>query len=402
MVVLDESGVGLTAGYFSDIKRVQCTYRHPTDAPARFVVKAWPAFEILPEDALRAMFVKDISAYHLPADRFYPRVCAVLAEADPAHNRWALVMDDADTFAEHKVHESDMTLDEVLRMIPKLVDVAVAWEGCDRGERADELAHLGVDLWASDDNLGLYKSVMPGGAKLFDRVTTMAASSLTGGHTWDRELGPGIAELFTRRLEAFFAGAHPKNGATCTLSHGDLRGDNIFFCEPDRHYPEGWLCIDFQLMFRGPVPSDLAFLMGTGTVRPEVYAGDNLQLLLRTFYEQFRSKTSIYREYTYDQFTREYALMSTAHFVYVVGMGAAMWQAGAYANERAARVELGGSPVSEAELRPEERRQRMWWRKLLANYLQNFKTFDLYEFVKALPESLEGLGPWAELPSHLR
>jgi hypothetical protein len=311
-------------------------------------------------------------------------------------------MDDADAFAEHKAHESDMTVEDVMRMIPRLVDVAVAWEGCERGERADELARLGVDLWASDDHLGPFKARMPGGAKLFDYVTTMGASSLTGGHTWDLELGPGTAELFTRRLEAFYAGAHPENGATCTLSHGDLRGDNIFFCPPSRQYPEGWLCIDFQMMFRGPVPSDLAYLMGTGTVGPDVYGGENLELVLRTFYEQFRSKTSIYHDYSYDQFSREYALMSTAHFVYAVGMGAAIWQAGAYANERAARVELGNIPVLESELSPEERRQRMWWRKLLANYLQNFKTFDLYEFVKGLPESSDGLGPWVDLPSHLR
>ena len=301
VVALDESGVGLTAGYFSDIKRVRCTYLHRTDAPARFVVKAWPAFEIMPKVALRGYFVKDISAYHLAADRFYPRVGAVLAEADPANSRWAMVMDDADAFAEHKAHESDMTLDDVMRMIPKLVDVAVAWEGCDRGERADELAGLGVDFWASDDHLGPFKARMPGGAKLFDYVTTMASSSLTGGRAWDRELGPGTAELFTRRLGAFYAGAHPENGATCTLSHGDLRGDNIFFCQPSRQYPHGWLCIDFQ-MFRGPVPSDLAYLMGTGTVRPDVYGGENLQLVLRTFYEQFRSKTSIYQDYSYDQF----------------------------------------------------------------------------------------------------
>jgi hypothetical protein len=402
VVALDESGVGLTAGYFSDIKRIRCSYDRPVTAPDRFVVKAWPAFELLPKEALRGLFVKDIGAYHLPADRFYPRVRAVVADADRANNRWALVMDDAEAFAEHKVHEVDMTVDDVLRMIPRLVDVAVAWEGCHLGPLADELDSLGVDLWASDANLGLFRAVMPGGAKLFDRVTAMGTSSLTGGHTWDRALGPAVAEQFTGRIEAFYAGAHPTNGATCTVSHGDLRGDNIFFCEPDGRYPGGWLCIDFQMMFRGPVPSDLAYLMGTGTVGPDVYAGENLQRVLRTFYEQFMAKTSMYREYTYEQFAREYALMSTAHFVYAVGMGAAIWQAGAYANERAARVELGSVPVAEADLSAEEQRQRMWWRKLLANYLQNFTTFELYDFVRGLPENVDGLGPWGELPPHLR
>ncbi len=240
------------------------------------MVKAWPAFELLPTEALRALFIKDIAGYHMPADRFYPRPRAILADADPANGRWGLVMEDADGFAEHKVHEAELDVDDVMRMIPKLVDVAVAWEGCDRGAKADELDAMGVGLWAAEPNLQLYKSVMPGGAKLFDRVTSMADSTLVDGRRWDDELGPGICELFTTRLDAFFASAHPANGATCTLSHGDLRGDNIFFCSPSERHPDGWLCIDFQLMFRGPVPSDLAYLMGTGSVLPDVYAGANL------------------------------------------------------------------------------------------------------------------------------
>jgi hypothetical protein len=398
---LEESGVGMTAGYFSDIKRIRCTYRNPTGAQQSFVAKTWPAFEILPKEALRAMFLKDIKAYHFPAGGFYPRPTAILADADAATNRWALVMEDAETFSDHKVHEQEMSVEEVLRMVPKLVDVAVTWEGCDNGPKADMLADLGVDLWASDANLGLYKSVMPGGAKLFDRLTTMADSSLIVGATWDRDLGPRICELFTKRLDAFFADAHPTTGATCTLSHGDLRGDNIFFCEPNERYPDGWLCIDFQLMFRGPVPSDLAYIMGTGTVLPEVYVGENLHRVLHAFYERFMAKTTLYKTYRYEQFEREFAMMSTVHFVYAVGMGAAIWQAGAFANERAARIELGGQGVTEADLAPEELRQRMWWRKLIANYRQNFKTFGQYARLRSLPENVRGLGPWAELPSHL-
>ena len=38
-------------------------------------------------------------------------------------------------------------------------------------------------------------------------------------------------------------------------------------------------------MFRGPVPSDLAYLMGTGSVLPEVYTGDNMHKILRSFYD---------------------------------------------------------------------------------------------------------------------
>ena len=403
VVSQEEKGVGMTAGYFSAIKKVKCTYKDATDAPDSFVVKGWPLFEILPKENLRAIFVKDIKAYLFPAEHFYPRPKALLAAFDAPNDRWALVMEDADTFAEHKVHEHELTVNELMRMVPKLVDVAVAWEGCHEGEKARQLEDLGVDLWASDANLGLYKSVMPGGAKLFDKLTTLSDSSLVGPAPWDVELGgPGMCEMFTKKIDAFFESAHPARGATCTLSHGDLRGDNIFFCEAGPEYPDGWLCIDFQLMFRGPVPSDLAYLMGTGSVLPEVYTGDNMQKIVRSFYDQFMEKTHLYKDYPYEQFMREYAMMTTVHFMYAIGMGAAIFKASAFENAQGARVELGGKGATEADLSPEELRQRMWWRKMVANYRENFKTFDHYELLKRLPENLEGLGAWSELPDHLR
>jgi hypothetical protein len=346
------------------------------------------------------MFVKDIKAYAFPGDGFFPRPKTHVAEFDLAGNRWALVMEDADSFAEHKVHESELTLAEVLSMIPKMVDVAVAWEGCESGEKAAQLEVLGVDFWASDANLGLYKATMPGGAKLFDVFTAMKNSPI--GAPWTTDIGPGFAELYTRHFDAFFERASPDKGATCTLSHGDLRGDNIFFCEPCADYPAGWLCIDFQLMFRGPVPSDLAYLMSTGSVLPEVYSGAGLQTVLRAFYDQFMAKTQAYKAYTFDKFTEEFAMMTMVPIAYFVGMGAAFYQAGAFRNETATRVELGGKGATEADLTPEELRQRMWWTKAFANYRSNLKTFGLYGLLKTLPETTAGLGDWVEPPDHLR
>ena len=74
-------------------------------------------------------------------------------------------MEDADSFADHKFHEQELNLDEVLMMIPKLVDLAVAWEGADTGDMAEQLEGLGVDLWVSEANMAMFKAVMPGGAK---------------------------------------------------------------------------------------------------------------------------------------------------------------------------------------------------------------------------------------------
>ena len=403
VVSQDERDVGMTAGYFSAIKKVACTYREATDAQSAFVVKTWPAFEMLPRENIAAMFARDIGGYTLPADRFYPRPDVHLAACDAAEDRWCLVMDDADSFAEHKVHECELDLDEVLRMIPKLVSMAVEWEGCHEGPKGRLLDELGVDLWAADHNISVYKAVMPHGAKISDRLTEMGESPLLAGRPWSSYVGGSdLAELFTTRIDAFYEPAHPRNGATCTLSHGDLRGDNIFFCDDAEAYPDGWLCIDFQLLFRGPVPSDLAYMMSTGTVLPEVYGGDGLQTVLRAFYDRFMDATSLYRDYSWDQFVEEFRMMSTVFYVYVVGMGASLLQASAFENEQAARVELGDRGATEADLTPEELRQRMWWTKFMANLGSNFATFGLYDHLGALPPDLDGLGEWTELPAHLR
>jgi hypothetical protein len=402
VVSQEEKSVGMTAGYFSAIKRVICTFSEPTDAPRSYVVKAWPHLEIAPKENIRAMFIKDIKGYQMPAQAFYPRPITHLAAYDADNDLWALVMEDACTYAEQKLHESELTFDETMRMIPGLVDVALSWEGADQGDKAAQLEELGVAFWSSAQNLDDLKALMPGSVKIFDRLTMMADSSLIGTPTWDACLGgPGFAETFAPKSDAFFARAHPRNGATCTLSHGDMRGDNIFFCDGHSGYPGGWLCIDFQLMFRGPVPSDLAYLLSTGSVLPEVYAEDNLQRILRAFYQGFMAKTRAYPDYSYDRFVDEFAMMATVGFTYYMAFGVPYYQGGAYRNALPMRVELGGQGVTEAELEPEELRQRMWWRKAWRNQRELFRTFDLRSRLNALPDNASGMGEWAELPPHL-
>ncbi len=398
-----EAGVGMTAGYFSAIKKVKCTYAEPTDAPADFVVKAWPSLEIASKESIAAMFIKDIRGYQVQADRFYPRPKTYLAAFDEAESRYVLVMEDAGVFATQKVHEHELAFDEVMRMIPALVDVAVAWEGCDQGERADELAVMDVPHWTSPQLLDGFKSSMPGGAPLYDLICCMPGSPLHGGRTWSERLGiTDFATRMTTRLDAFFAPVRPENGATCTLAHGDMRGDNFFFCENRPDHPHGWLCIDFQQMFSGPVPSDLAYLMNSGSVLPEVYTGENHDRVLRAFYDRFMAKTRRYPDYTYDQFVDEYRRMATVQFIYYCGFGSVIAKAGAFENDLGMRIELGGKGATEADLPPEQRRQRMWWTKAGANFGETFKAFRLVELLATLPENHDGLGPWVELPDHLR
>ena len=401
VVSTTDAGVGMTAGYFSAIKKVKCRYAKTTNAPDSFVVKTWPEFENAPREQIADMFAKDIVAYSMDSKGFYPRPNVYLADFDAESDRWALVMDDVNVFGDQKLHEHEMSFDEVMLMVPKLVEIAVAWEGCHEGEQAKQLDEIGLTHWASPENLAAFKQIMPGGSLIFDAVTGMGDSTLINGFPWDVELGPGLSELFTKKMDAFYSAINPARGATCTLVHGDLRGDNLFFAPATDAYPDGWLTIDFQLLTRGPVPSDLAYLMTSGSVLPEVYELKNRDRIMRHFFDLFMTKTQKYKRYTWEQFRQEYSVMSTVLFVYFVGFGANIWQSGIN-NELPARVEVGDRGDTEADLAPEEMRQRMWWRKSIANFRTTFKDLDLYNRLLSLPLNEGAMGAWVELPDHLK
>lgn len=401
VVATEESGVGMTAGYFSAIKKVRCRYAKPTDAADAFVVKTWPTFENAPREQIAGMFAKDIAAYSMPAAGFYPRPKVYLADFDVDTDRWALLMADASAFGQQKLHEQEMSVDEVMHMIPKLVEIAVAWEGCNQGDKAARLDAMRVSHWASEQNLAQFRQILPAGAPLFDVVTSMPDSTLIQGRPWDRELGSSFCTLITRKLDALFSAVRPEQGATCTMVHGDLRGDNLFFCPTTADYPSGWLTIDFQLLFRGPVPSDLAYLMNSGSVLPEVYAAENRDRIMRAFYERFMDHTTLYKGYTWEQFCREYTVMATVLMVYYVGFGANIFLAGLN-DALPARVELGARGDVDADLAPEELRQRMWWRKSFANFRTTFQDFRLYQHLESLPDNRSAMAPWTTLPARLQ
>ena len=104
VVSQEETDVGMTAGYFSAIKRVKCQYAETTDAQDTFIVKAWPDFELLPKDNIKDMFALDIKGYLFDKESFFPRPNALLADFNAEADQWALIMEDACTFAEQKLH----------------------------------------------------------------------------------------------------------------------------------------------------------------------------------------------------------------------------------------------------------------------------------------------------------
>ena len=65
-------------------------------------------------------------------------------------------------------------------------------------------------------------------------------------------------------------------------------------------------------------------------------------------------------------------------------------------------LDVDGNGTVEADLEPEERRQRMWWRKAVANFRSTFDDFDFYRQLESLPDNEGGVGPWFELPDRLK
>ena len=216
---------------------------------------------------------------------------------------------------------------------------------------------------------------MPGGAKLFDRFTATKGSTVVGDPTWDAYIGPGFAELFTRKIDAFFRRARPAERRHVHAQPRRPPRRQHLLLRAKRRLSGRLAVHRLPALVPGPVPSDLAYLMSSGSVLPEVYSGEGLSTVLRAFYDQFMASDLALQDYTYDKFVEEFAMMTTVPIVYFVGMGAAYWQGGAR-NELATRIELGGQGVTEADLTPEELRQRMWWRKAFANYRSNLKTFE--------------------------
>merc|ERR1711998_656062 len=111
-----------------------------------------------------------------------------------------------------------------------------------------------------------------------------------------------------------------------TLSHGDLRGDNFFLTDSNEH---GWLAIDFQLMFKGPIPSDLAYLMNTGSADESAYK-DGEDEILQMFYDEFQKHTKKYKTavYPFAKFKMEYVRMLSTFSTYGTAMGGAFVQSG--------------------------------------------------------------------------
>jgi len=81
------------------------------------------------------------------------------------------------------------------------------------------------------------------------------------------------------------------------------------------------MAIDYQMNFKGPVVSDLAYIMMSGTVHPDVYQ-NHTDELIELFYAEFMKRTTKYKSYTLAQCRFEFSRMIWIPFIYFYAMGA--------------------------------------------------------------------------------
>ena len=395
---IEKSDVGMTAGYFSSIVRVKLTYSKECSAPPSMIVKSWPPFELLSKDAIKGMFIMDMKGYsEFTGDEWYPRPNVYLASYDESEDRWALVMEDAYNFADHAVHEKPLTLEQVKIMIPALVDFAVRFEGCNEESSPMFERTKHIPPWSAAAMT--FEKVGYGGAALFDEFTgkpdafdvddkeKFGFPKLAPWKSWKEDLGGDFSQLFFKAYEKYWANSAASEGATCTVSHGDLRGDNLFF---DKQDPTKWYAIDFQLCFQGPIASDLAYLMTSGSVLPEVYT-ENTEEVLKMFYDLFMTKTTKYKDLTYEKFRSEYITMTMVLYTYYVAMGAAIWQAGTMDHDGGlgACIKEGGvgsGAISYAHLPEAEKRKRYWWNSSINNFRVQIKQFGMMDMLAKMDQ----------------
>ncbi|MFT4713027.1 MAG: hypothetical protein ACI8W1_001508 [Candidatus Azotimanducaceae bacterium] len=113
------------------------------------------------------------------------------------------------------------------------------------------------------------------------------------------------------------------------------------------------------------------------------------------------TKTQLSKYYTWEHVSSGILSDGYRFFIYYIGLGANIWRSGTN-TQLADRVEISNQGKTEADLTPEELRQRMWWRKAIANFRTTFKDFETYQHLASLPDNEGEMDDWVELPPHLK
>jgi hypothetical protein len=358
--------------------RVGCEYSVELNGVETvFLVKIWPSEMLLPEEIARGMFLSDMKGYIEAApEEWYPRPKLNLCSWNLESDQYVLMTSVRDSIGAEKAL---LTLDEVQAMVPRLAQVAALWENCHLPNQPMSTQAERLERWTDRANVSMYKGPLgipyTIGAKLVDKIL----QTDLGGH-WESIEMDGYAELLGGKLFKFFGRVGPKTNASVTLSHGDLRRDNIDFKTKSE-----WVTSDFHSSCTGPVPTDLAYLMTSGSVLPSVY-GDGEAEVTRYFYDEFQRHTNAYRadSYSYEKFMKEYYTMAHVFFVYFVCLGTPVFQSGAVDGKIDPRnpaevtgpctwaPELGSGTVVAESLSEEEQAKREWFKNVLANFRDVF------------------------------
>lgn len=127
---------------------------------------------------------------------------------------------------------------------------------------------------------------------------------------------PSAVEKYARRFTEFASVAMDALSERSTLIHGDIRADNMFFCDGELKV------VDFQLAAKGAGATDIGYLVSQG-LPTEVRRGQD-EALVRDYLDQLAQHGVT--DYSFDEAWRHYRY-AVAYFVVLPAMPLLSWDA---------------------------------------------------------------------------
>lgn len=295
-IEVEELGEGV--GMLGDLARVTITYDREGAGPDRVIVKLPTAADVNRRRGMafgfyerEAYFYRHIGNLARTGGLRVPRCYA--SPMDPAHERFALVLEDLADRYRSPDQIVGLQLDDARVAVRALARFHAAW--WERPE-LDELHWLPPSNGPVTKQAGpVYRQAWPVFVERFGDLIP------EGG----RALGEAVGPCFEALLDAGAAGPH-------SIVHTDFRLDNLFFDGPDASVA----LIDWQLMTRGGCVYDIAYLLGQSMDRAlrAAHERELLELWHATLLEHG------VRGYSYEEAWRDYRRSALVNLVIPVSL----------------------------------------------------------------------------------
>lgn len=294
ITAIETEPVGVGVGLIGQLYRVTPTYGEGGSGPATFIVK-------LPGPTEESRFVAQVLQMYEKEAGFYRDLAEASAVTTPASYH---VTFDPET------HDFVLILEDIARF--RQADQIAGLEFADAKVAVRELARLNAAWWEHPDLLaGAY--LRPMTESPFPEAVTMSyegswpnAVERFGDLMNDeiKEYGARYGSLFRWFCEQLCDGA-------VTMSHGDWRGDNLFFTD-DPANP--MVAVDWQLITVAKGIKDFGYFV-TQSLAPEIRAAHERELLQIWLHEL---ATNGVTGYEFEQAWEDYRLTVAWAFVYPI------------------------------------------------------------------------------------